>query len=43
MVARREMSTAWNLLFTDYDLVISPTLNVLPFPVAVYDQAREET
>jgi aspartyl-tRNA(Asn)/glutamyl-tRNA(Gln) amidotransferase subunit A len=33
MVARREMSTAWNLLFTRYDLVISPTLNVLPFPV----------
>jgi len=33
MVARREMSTAWNLVFTDYDLVISPTLNVLPFPV----------
>jgi aspartyl-tRNA(Asn)/glutamyl-tRNA(Gln) amidotransferase subunit A len=33
MVARREMSTAWNLLFTQYDLVISPTLNVLPFPV----------
>jgi aspartyl-tRNA(Asn)/glutamyl-tRNA(Gln) amidotransferase subunit A len=33
MVARREMSTAWNLLFTDYDLVVSPTLNVLPFPV----------
>jgi aspartyl-tRNA(Asn)/glutamyl-tRNA(Gln) amidotransferase subunit A len=33
MVARREMSTAWNLLFTAYDLVISPTLNVLPFPV----------
>jgi aspartyl-tRNA(Asn)/glutamyl-tRNA(Gln) amidotransferase subunit A len=33
MVARREMSTAWNLLFTDYDLVITPTLNVLPFPV----------
>jgi len=33
MVARREMSTAWNLLFTHYDLVISPTLNVLPFPV----------
>jgi len=33
MVARREMSTAWNLLFTNYDLVISPTLNVLPFPV----------
>jgi aspartyl-tRNA(Asn)/glutamyl-tRNA(Gln) amidotransferase subunit A len=33
MVARREMSTAWNLLFTDYDLVISPTLNVLAFPV----------
>ncbi len=31
MVARREMSTAWNLLFTDYDLVISPTLNVLAF------------
>ena len=33
MVARRELSTAWNLLFTDYDLVITPTLNVLPFPV----------
>jgi aspartyl-tRNA(Asn)/glutamyl-tRNA(Gln) amidotransferase subunit A len=33
MVARREMSTAWNLLFTSYDLVISPTLNVLPFAV----------
>jgi len=33
MVARRELSTAWNLLLTDYDLVISPTLNVLPFPV----------
>ena len=33
MVERRSMSTAWNLLFTDYDLVISPTLNVLPFPV----------
>src|SRR5262249_10555248 len=33
MVARREMSTAWNLLFTEYDLVISPTLNVLAFPV----------
>ncbi|HTX49911.1 MAG TPA: amidase family protein, partial [Caulobacteraceae bacterium] len=33
MVARREMSTAWNLLLTRYDLVISPTLNVLPFPV----------
>jgi aspartyl-tRNA(Asn)/glutamyl-tRNA(Gln) amidotransferase subunit A len=33
MVGRREMSTAWNLLFTQYDLVISPTLNVLPFPV----------
>jgi aspartyl-tRNA(Asn)/glutamyl-tRNA(Gln) amidotransferase subunit A len=32
MVARREMSTAWNLLFTEYDLVIGPTLNVLPFP-----------
>jgi len=33
MVARREMSTAWNLLLTRYDLVISPTLSVLPFPV----------
>jgi len=33
MVERRSMSTAWNLLFTRYDLVISPTLNVLPFPV----------
>ena len=33
MVARREMSTAWNLLFTRYDLVISPTLNVTAFPV----------
>jgi aspartyl-tRNA(Asn)/glutamyl-tRNA(Gln) amidotransferase subunit A len=33
MVARREISTAWNLLLADYDLVISPTLNVLPFAV----------
>ena len=33
MVARREMSTAWNMVFTKYDLVISPTLNVRPFPV----------
>jgi aspartyl-tRNA(Asn)/glutamyl-tRNA(Gln) amidotransferase subunit A len=33
MVARREMSTAWNLVFTGHDLVISPTLNVLAFPV----------
>jgi aspartyl-tRNA(Asn)/glutamyl-tRNA(Gln) amidotransferase subunit A len=33
MVARRELSTAWNLLLTDYDLVIAPTLNVLAFPV----------
>jgi aspartyl-tRNA(Asn)/glutamyl-tRNA(Gln) amidotransferase subunit A len=33
MVARRELSTAWNLLLADYDLVISPTLNVLAFPV----------
>jgi aspartyl-tRNA(Asn)/glutamyl-tRNA(Gln) amidotransferase subunit A len=33
MVARREISTAWNLLFTRYDLVISPTLTVLPFVV----------
>ena len=33
MVARRELSTAWNLLFANYDLVISPTLNVLAFPV----------
>ena len=33
MVARRELSTAWNLLFTEYDLVITPTLNVLPFAV----------
>jgi aspartyl-tRNA(Asn)/glutamyl-tRNA(Gln) amidotransferase subunit A len=33
MVARRELSTAWNLVFTDHDLVISPTLNVLAFPV----------
>ena len=33
MVARREMSTAWNLLLTRYDLVISPTLNVPAFPV----------
>ncbi len=33
MAARREMSTAWNLLLADYDLVISPTLNVLAFPV----------
>jgi aspartyl-tRNA(Asn)/glutamyl-tRNA(Gln) amidotransferase subunit A len=35
MVERRSMSTAWNLLFTRYDLVISPTLNVLPFPVGL--------
>jgi len=33
MVERRTMSTAWNLVFTRCDLVISPTLNVLPFPV----------
>jgi aspartyl-tRNA(Asn)/glutamyl-tRNA(Gln) amidotransferase subunit A len=33
MVDRREISTAWNLLLARYDLVISPTLNVLPFPV----------
>lgn len=33
MAARRDLSTAWNLLFTRYDLVISPTLNVPPFPV----------
>jgi aspartyl-tRNA(Asn)/glutamyl-tRNA(Gln) amidotransferase subunit A len=35
MVERRAMSTAWNLLLTRYDLVISPTLNVLPFPVGL--------
>lgn len=32
MVARRTISTAWNLLFTRYDLVIMPTLNVTAFP-----------
>ncbi|HEY3797331.1 MAG TPA: amidase [Caulobacteraceae bacterium] len=35
MVARRELSTAWNLIFTDYDLVIGPTLNVPAFAVGV--------
>ena len=34
MVARREMSTAWNLLFTRYDLVISTD----PQRVAVPDR-----
>ena len=33
MVARRDLSTAWNLLLNEYDAVISPTLNVLAFPV----------
>jgi len=33
MVERRTISTAWNLALTRYDLVILPTLNVLPFPV----------
>ena len=30
-VARRDISTSWNLLFERYDLIISPTLAVLPF------------
>jgi aspartyl-tRNA(Asn)/glutamyl-tRNA(Gln) amidotransferase subunit A len=34
MVERRTITTAWNLVFTKVDLVIMPTLNVLPFPVA---------
>jgi aspartyl-tRNA(Asn)/glutamyl-tRNA(Gln) amidotransferase subunit A len=33
MVERRTITTAWNLVFTKVDLVIMPTLNVLPFPV----------
>ncbi len=33
MVERRTISTAWNLVFAEVDLVIMPTLNVLPFPV----------
>jgi len=33
MVERRTITTAWNLVFTRFDLVIMPTLNVLPFPV----------
>jgi aspartyl-tRNA(Asn)/glutamyl-tRNA(Gln) amidotransferase subunit A len=31
MVERRTITTAWNLVFTKVDLVIMPTLNVLPF------------
>ncbi|HWF78594.1 MAG TPA: amidase family protein, partial [Caulobacteraceae bacterium] len=34
MVERRAITTAWNQVFTKVDLVIMPTLNVLPFPVA---------
>ncbi|HEY1752942.1 MAG TPA: amidase family protein [Caulobacteraceae bacterium] len=33
MVERRTLTTAWNLVFATVDLVIMPTLNVLPFPV----------
>jgi aspartyl-tRNA(Asn)/glutamyl-tRNA(Gln) amidotransferase subunit A len=33
MVERREITTAWNLLFTRYDLIVSPTLNTPAFPV----------
>ena len=33
MVERRTISTAWNLVFAKVELVIMPTLNVLPFPV----------
>jgi len=32
-VARREVSSAWNLLFQRYDLVLTPTLSVQPFSV----------
>jgi Asp-tRNA(Asn)/Glu-tRNA(Gln) amidotransferase A subunit family amidase len=31
MVERRTITTAWNQVFTRLDLVILPTLNVLPF------------
>jgi aspartyl-tRNA(Asn)/glutamyl-tRNA(Gln) amidotransferase subunit A len=34
MVERRAITTAWNAVFTKVDLVIMPTLNVLPFPVS---------
>ncbi len=34
MVERRSITTAWNQLFAKVDLVIMPTLNVLPFPAA---------
>ncbi len=34
MVERRTITTAWNQLFAKVDLVIMPTLNVLPFPAA---------
>jgi aspartyl-tRNA(Asn)/glutamyl-tRNA(Gln) amidotransferase subunit A len=33
MVERRAITTAWNHVFARHDLVIMPTLNVLPFPV----------
>ena len=33
MFERRTITTAWNLVFTKVDLVVMPTLNVLPFPV----------
>ena len=33
MVTRREIGTAWNAVFTRYDLVIQPTTNMLPFAV----------
>jgi len=32
-VIRRDLSSAWNLMFERYDLILTPTLAVLPFPV----------
>jgi aspartyl-tRNA(Asn)/glutamyl-tRNA(Gln) amidotransferase subunit A len=32
-VERRDISHAWNLVLADYDLVISPTLAVVPFEI----------
>ena len=32
-VARREVTIAWNLFFAKYDLLLTPTMAVQPFPV----------
>jgi len=32
-VARRELAVAWNLLFEEYDFVVTPTIAVQPFAV----------